>query len=62
MNLRELMIADIKNYDWLDYDWEHRNSEMEIKFKTYENYLNSLNDKDFIFKYNCLIRKIDNLD
>jgi hypothetical protein len=62
VTLREMMTKDIQYYGKFDYDWKNKNSELEIRFKTYENYLNSLNDSNFLSKYNSMTERINNLD
>ena len=49
-NLKILMIKNIVNYEWLDYCWERGDNNAK-NFKTYTEWLLSLEDSNFLEAY-----------
>lgn len=58
--LKELMISEIKHYSWLDYIYE-RGDHNAKSFSNYEDYLRSLNDRDFLMTYNSIKESINSI-
>lgn len=59
--LKELMISEIKHYSYLDYIYE-RGDHNAKSFSNYEDYLRSLNDRDFLMTYNSVKEGINSID
>lgn len=59
--LKELMISKIKDYKEFDhsYNWGDYNAR---SFDSYENYLRSLSDGDFLMTYNEMKQFLDSID
>ena len=47
MNLRELLIGEIKNSGWLCFDWDN-GACLSEEFASFEQYLQSLSDKELL--------------
>ena len=50
MTLRDLMTKEIAQYGWMDYAFE-RGDDSAKEFSSYENWLHSLDDGDFLYSY-----------
>jgi hypothetical protein len=50
-NLRQIMTNEIKASGWMD-SWYKRGDMNAENFSSYEEWLNSLSDSDFLFSYN----------
>ena len=62
LTLREIMIKEIVDYEWCDYCAYYRLGDYNAKnFDSYEKWLNSLSDKNFLFIWRSVIKVIDNL-
>lgn len=59
--LRKLMTDEIADGDWLDYAFK-RGDNNAISFKTYQEYLASLDAYDFLATYNRVRDAEQNLD
>lgn len=59
--LKELMVEEIKGYDWCDYAFKRGDNNAK-SFVKYEDWLNSLSDDDFLWRYNDVKGVIDKLD
>ena len=61
MTLRELMTKEIKDYGWTDSFFK-RGDHNASKYNSYEAWLDSLDDEEFLARYNDVRETINNLD
>lgn len=60
-NLREIMTKEISFYSWLDYSYKRGDYDAK-QYPTYESWLNSLSDQEFLASYNEVRERIFELD
>lgn len=60
-SLRQLMFDEIKDYGWLCHRYE-RGYNNAKRFKSYNNWLKSLDDKEFLATYKDVKECLDNYD
>lgn len=63
-SLKDLMIAEISGYGWLDDNYKHRWDLISLEQNRYKysNYLLNLSDEDFLYTYNRVKEDSDDLD
>lgn len=68
-NLRQLMTKEIRTYGWLDYCYKRGDDKADTfkgqsgdEWQDYENWLNTLEDDDFLATYNRTREAEGNLD
>ncbi len=55
--LRQIMMQQIKAYSWCSSTWKY-----QVKDTPFEEWLNSLDDDDFLMEYNSTREIFNNLD